>query len=49
MEFVRLVKAIKQRIIGELHAFPVRLIPEAANLNMTPFLTGCAAHRANEQ
>jgi hypothetical protein len=45
---MRLADAIKQCIIGEYHAFRVRLRPENSLLNMTPLLTGCAANRAQE-
>lgn len=46
--FVRLADAIKHRMIGEFHAFRVRLIPEDALLNMTLLLTGRAANGAHE-
>ena len=46
--FVRLADAIKHRIIGEFHAFRVRLIPEDALLNMTLLLAGRATNGAHE-
>jgi hypothetical protein len=42
------VLAAEQRIIGNFPAFQMGFRASDATLNMTPFLTGRAANRANE-
>ncbi len=42
------ILAIKERIIGEFHAFRMKVVPDDANLSTTPLLITRAANRANE-
>jgi hypothetical protein len=45
---MRLADPGKHRIIGEFHAFRVRLIPEDALLNMTLLSKRCTANGAHD-
>lgn len=42
------ILAIKQRIVGEFHAFRVKFMSDDADLNTAPLLTTGTANRTNE-